>query len=442
MFIPAEFDAGDFFGEGLAPVRVDKKMGYIDCSGHWVLTPRFVWAQACHDGWCRASEKKNLDEFALFDREGHRLNLEGLSPYQPYEGMIVGLGSSLQLSFGFADIAGKTVVAPRYPYAQTEFSEGLLAACEAEHQCGYVDRGGTWIVQPTYCYTGSFNEGLGRVGASNGEVYYIDHDGKRAFETSLRSGWEFRDGIAAASADGKRWGIIDRSGRFIVAPTFDFIGLHRDGRALFMRKTRWGVIDYAGKIVLDALFDNAELRPGGIADVRLGNEHGYYDRDGHGIENIPSLEAYRDIKRITLIAVSGHETCSSFRLDVFVEGNATFTADCDAHGRRSSETIDPMRDPGRFESNNATDLFSVLAKFAADEDLAHYDDRRTGGAFDSEYDHFEIETKSSVRSLEVAMGIAPSLQVMDWSLKQAVRELKWERVAKYAAARRVRLPWR
>jgi DNA polymerase-3 subunit gamma/tau len=45
-------------------------------------------------------------------------------------------------------------------------------------------------------------------------------------------------------------------------------------------------------------------------------------------------------------------------------------------------------------------------------------------------DVLEIETGSGTRSLSVAYRIAPSLQMMDWSLRQAGREIAWSRAAK------------
>jgi hypothetical protein len=200
---------------------------------------------------------------------------------------------------------------------------------------------------------------------------------------------------------------------------------------LFVRGTRWGVIDYTGKIVLDAMFDRAELLPGGIVDVRFGAERGYYDRDGHAIEAIRSLDAFRDIRRIALVAENGHAACGAFRFDVRADGTATITSKCPSTtNSAATDKPDPMRESGLFVSTGAGEVFAVLAKFAAENDLAHYDDRHTSYGVDIEYDILEIETGSGTRSLSVAYRIAPSLQMMDWSLRQAVREIAWSRAAK------------
>jgi hypothetical protein len=424
LVIPATFDRGGTFSEGLAAAAVDKKMGFIDCEGHWVIPPRFYWAQECREGWCRASEK--FDDFGLYDRNGTRFPLRVLDvPFVPSEGIVVGIGSRHR--YGFMDTKTGHVVGPRFQHAN-EFSEGVLGACESENHCGFVDRSGEWVIAPTYCCVSDFHEGLARVTTSQETVLYIDHAGKPKFSTVLTNGEDFADGVTGASRDGAHWGVLSRNGAFVVEPQFDFIGNHRDGRMLFMRGKRWGVIDYAGKVILDAIFERAELLPGGVIDVHLGNEHGYYDSSGRAIEGIRSLDAMRDIRRIALVAQEGHDPCGAFRVDVRSDGTATITSTCRARTKSAAtDSPDPLHEAGRFVSANAGEVFAVLAKFVADNDLAHYDDRHTLEGLDTEYDAIEIETTAGTRSLSVAYGIAPSLQMMDWSLRQGLREMAWRR---------------
>ena len=42
--IPARFDDADSFAEGLAPVRVGEKWGFVDRFGQFVIPPRFDFA--------------------------------------------------------------------------------------------------------------------------------------------------------------------------------------------------------------------------------------------------------------------------------------------------------------------------------------------------------------------------------------------------------------
>jgi hypothetical protein len=45
MVIKPQFDSGSIFVNGVAPVQVGKKCGYIDKSGKMVVQPIFDWDQ-------------------------------------------------------------------------------------------------------------------------------------------------------------------------------------------------------------------------------------------------------------------------------------------------------------------------------------------------------------------------------------------------------------
>jgi len=424
MVLPARFDYAERFNEGLAAARSGKAMGYIDCTGAWAISPKFSWTQGCQEGWCRAADP-NQQHYFLVDRAGKELRVESLPTlYLPHEGIAVGMAEFN--SYGFVDVQTRRVVGPRFADAQSEFAEGLLGACEKSQRCGYVDRRGAWVVPPVYAGVANFSEGLAHVWLKD-ESFYIDHQGRRAFTTVLKGGSDFHDGIAGASVDGTHWGILGRQGHFLVAPRFESIGEHRNGRLVYEQGRRLGVLDYSGHVILEAAFDRADLLPDGIVDVHLGAEHGYYDRDGRPIVPIRSLDAYRDIKRISLIAVYGHTACNMFRVDLRADDTATFTAVCESKRRSPGASIEPMAEPGRYTANRTFGAFATLAKFAADNDLVHYDGSHTAYGLDTSYDAIEIETSAGTRSIDVAESISPALRMFDWSIRQAVRELQWRK---------------
>jgi len=424
MVIPARFDYAGRFNEGLAAARSGKAMGYIDCTGAWAIPPKFSWTQGCQEGWCRAAYPKQ-EPYFLVDRAGKELRVESLRAlYLPREGIAVGMAELNR--YGFVDVKTRRVVGPQFTNAESEFAEGLLGACKQWQQCGYVDRTGAWAIPPVYVGVASFSEGLAHVWLKD-ESFYIDHQGRRAFTTPLKNGSGFLDGIASASTDGEHWGILDRQGHFLLAPRFESIGAHQDGRMVYEQGRRMGVLDYSGHVIMEAAFDRADLLPGGIVDARLGAEHGYYDRDGRPIVPIRSLDAYRDIKRISLIAVYGHAACNAFRVDLRADDTATLVATCEGKPQSRGESTDPMAQAGRYTANRTFGAFTTLAKFAADNDLVHYDGSRTAYGVDAGYDEIEIETSTGTRSIDVAQSISPALRVFDWSIRQAVRELQWRR---------------
>src|SRR5262245_834004 len=50
MAIPARFDEAGQFSEGLAPVRIGGKFGYVDTQGEVVIPPQFDFANPFSEG--------------------------------------------------------------------------------------------------------------------------------------------------------------------------------------------------------------------------------------------------------------------------------------------------------------------------------------------------------------------------------------------------------
>lgn len=156
--IPARFRiAGDFEQNNLAAVLDDTGWCYINKKGAVVIRSPFIF-------------ENGADYFA-----------EGLVRIVSSRGKI-----------GFANAAGKTIIAPQFDYAQS-FCEGLAAVCtgcrtekaDAEHnfvtggRWGYINRSGRIVVPIEYKSVEHFFEnGVGRVQRANGEWSRVNKRGK------------------------------------------------------------------------------------------------------------------------------------------------------------------------------------------------------------------------------------------------------------------------
>jgi hypothetical protein len=113
-----------------------------------------------------------------------------------------------------------------------DLSENLISACR-KGKCGYLDASAkSWVVPARYKTAQGFSRGL-----------------------------------AAASLDGKKWGFIDATGKFVVEPLFDgegpdgesfAAGPFADGLAPVACKGRWGFINKQGVWVVPPLYRFAE----------------------------------------------------------------------------------------------------------------------------------------------------------------------------------------
>jgi len=134
--VTPEFEDAYWFSEGLAPVKIEGKWGYIHRDGSMAIAPQF---------------------------EGVRGFSEGLAA--------VVIGGK----FGYIDASGKVVVEPIYTDA-FEFSEGL-AVVLLNWKWGYIGRTGKQIVPIQYRLAGTFREGLAPVQLDNKKWGYIDKSG-------------------------------------------------------------------------------------------------------------------------------------------------------------------------------------------------------------------------------------------------------------------------
>lgn len=108
------------FREGLAPMTVDSKVGFINTSGEFVIPPKY--------------------QFAFPFEEGRALVVENGK-------------------YGFIDRTGKVVIAPVFKNAHS-FSNGLAAVQLISGKWGYINKDGKVAIDPKFSYALPFSEGL------------------------------------------------------------------------------------------------------------------------------------------------------------------------------------------------------------------------------------------------------------------------------------------
>lgn len=111
------------FKEGLSPMYKDRKYGYINKSGEFVIPPKFQMAYPF---------------------------VEGLA------------NVCIDNKYGFIDKSGRFVVKPKFRKAE-DFSEGVAAVAIAHNKWGFIDAAGKFAVKPKYMIVGPFHDGRARV---------------------------------------------------------------------------------------------------------------------------------------------------------------------------------------------------------------------------------------------------------------------------------------
>lgn len=162
--IEFKFDNASSFSEGLAPFKSGGKYGFINTKGEEVITASYDLADGFYNGLAAVNiggSERKIDDSMVVIREGGK--------------------------WGYINKEGKMII-PLQFYAVRNFSEGLAAVALNKESYGFIDTLGNTIIPFKY------------QGASN-----------------------FSCGFVAVKCNDK-WGYIDKKGKWIVTPKFDYAG--------------------------------------------------------------------------------------------------------------------------------------------------------------------------------------------------------------------------
>ena len=127
---------------------------------------------------------------------------------------------------------------------------------------GYIDARGK-IAIPALLplgdnFRGQFHQGLAPIEV-NGFIRYYDRNGVEAFRLDAWLAFDFSEGFAPASKrdehNNPKWGFVDRTGRFVIAPQYSWVDGFSEGLAKVSVSGETGsvgYVDHSGKFVIPA----------------------------------------------------------------------------------------------------------------------------------------------------------------------------------------------
>jgi len=305
VVIAPQFIAAFSFQEGVAAVQTQEGQSYglIDTAGRWVIPPgKYTWAEVVprfYMGQARIFERDSAGEKTLsyIDKTGSVvLRTPFEQTWDVYGDRIPFLSKG---KMGFMDWEGRIIIEAwfeRYAYPWTEiFSEAIapveLKTGENTKKWGFIDKAGRTVLDFQYSWAEPFSEGLAIV-ADNHQSGFVDAKGKIVIPLQFDEVFGFHEGLAAVKLNGL-WGFIDKSGNMVIPPQFaprrfgPPVEFH-EGLAVIAMNTAFsgvkeGVIDRTGKIVVAPIFSRIEDFSGGLAEVWLGGKKGYVNRQGENV---------------------------------------------------------------------------------------------------------------------------------------------------------------
>lgn len=278
------------FHEGLMPIRVNEKVGFVDKSGNLVIRPRFLYAKAFSEGLA-AVNMEHGGKWGYINKRGEwviRPQFDQATKFK--EGRAVVVVGHLRYGnerFGIIDRSGNYVLELSKNYIIPGYSEGLIPYYDG-NKCGYLDRNGNVAINPIFGACNDFENGYAEV-FSPGDIKLINKNGEYVFDpkyfTARRGEYVF-----LVSDDYECFAHIDRGELFcgdkILNFSTDVIFLRRDdniyvmdnegnvintidhdiypiewveyfsdGMAAFICNNRWGYINKKGEIVIEPKFE-------------------------------------------------------------------------------------------------------------------------------------------------------------------------------------------
>jgi len=273
VIIPCIYEQVRPFSEGLAPIRLNGRWGYIDKFGKTVIPCVYESAFSFSEGLARV---RLNEKYGYIDKQGKKIIpciyksaksfREGLAPVRLNDG------------WGYIDKFGKEIIPSIYESA-FRFSEGL-ACVKLNEKYGYVDKNGKDVISFKYKYALSFSENLACVSLDfngyDGRFGFIDKFGNEILHSKYERADSFSEGLAPVRLNG-RFGFIDKFGNEILHSKYECAYSFSEGLAPIRLNGRWGIINKSGKEIIPCKYDYIYPNGKGLLMVELNRKSGYID---------------------------------------------------------------------------------------------------------------------------------------------------------------------
>ena len=284
----AKNDAVGEFSEGLAPVLVGDKWGYMNEKGAIVIAPRW---KILTQGW-----KQSVGNF----HEGLAAVIEAVS------WNVVDDSNYYTYKCGYINTKGEYVIQPKFRQNCGDFSDGLarievdVLGDEYEKEkgwIGFIDKKGDWAIKPQFFQASYFSEGyalvqseampkdlyikmpnsdLVRNNYERKSLYLIDKKGNKVESVKdCRWRYSFREGLALVYDKNFQPFFINGQCQevFRLSPDIqiDNVRYFTEGLLLVKKeingKSMFGYLDRTGKVAIDFKFVDADYFSDGLAGV-------------------------------------------------------------------------------------------------------------------------------------------------------------------------------
>lgn len=270
LVVPCRYDNFGEASEGLIPVELSRKLGFVDYNGKVVVEPKYRYVSRFKNGLARVLSFESEPDLGA--ESGYGLIDTSGKIVVPLEYKQIGLLSEGLIAFrkneklGYMNRELKIVIPEIFDKAG-DFSEGL-APVEFEGGYGFIDRAGQIKVKPRFVMVNSY-EGRSALAA-------IDKREKKVppaasmddFYTALRRVDKLKPYTAEYYIKPEfKYGLIDSSGQLLCETGFDEISAPSDGMRVVKSGSKYGYISCGGKLLIESKYPSARAFSCGRAIV-------------------------------------------------------------------------------------------------------------------------------------------------------------------------------
>lgn len=238
------------FSEGLAPIQIGKKWGYINTDGQMIIKNNYEKVSEFRDGKATALKSGN---WYILDASGTEtlIDIPNLKNVRDFVNGFA-IYDTKDKKFGFINAKAEVTIDANF-FSLGNFHNGLAWAKDVSKKAGYINAKGEWIIEPKYQATRNFDakSGMARV-KENDQWYYINKSGE-ALKVETEKYDDFHDGLARGRKDGK-FGFFDNTGTWVVEAAFQGARDFENGYAAAKNNDLWGLIDRRGNWVIEPKF--------------------------------------------------------------------------------------------------------------------------------------------------------------------------------------------
>ena len=291
---PGEYEEVGLYQEGLAPVKVEDRWGFVDTQGKLVIPAQYKSVRGFSEGLAAA---KLNSKWLYIHKDGTPLIGASIKdPRDFHQGVAVVDDNWLM------NIKGQKYAKLRDYSFVGDFAENGLAEVGVRRRhrslLDYVSIGWGWDGwgvwgYPGWGWTGGYHHRRhhgwgwgGGIGISPGAVMpgslyrgYVNKQGQEVIPTTYDTVTPFYGSYALIQDEG-HWGMVNAQGRVVIPPAYDALWPFSQGLAAFSFDKKWGFINEQNTVVISNRYDRVNSFLEDRTTVMTQEEGGIIDKQG------------------------------------------------------------------------------------------------------------------------------------------------------------------